>query len=53
MFALPPKADMGQHDRDVRFVPIADIGPDSSTPSGRSRSQGAVSDLRRRLPEEH
>ena len=26
MSALPPKADMAQHDRDVRFVPIADIG---------------------------
>jgi hypothetical protein len=26
MSALPPKADMDQHDRDVRFVPKADIG---------------------------
>jgi hypothetical protein len=26
MSALPPKADMAQHDRDVRFVPLADIG---------------------------
>jgi hypothetical protein len=26
MSALPPKADMAQHDRDVRFVPKADIG---------------------------
>jgi hypothetical protein len=25
MSALPPKADMVQHDRDVRFVPKADI----------------------------
>ena len=25
MSALPPKADMVQHDRNVRFVPIADI----------------------------
>src|SRR5262249_6701606 len=25
MSALPPKADMGQHSRDVRFVPKADI----------------------------
>jgi len=25
MSALPPKADMVQRDRDVRFVPIADI----------------------------
>jgi hypothetical protein len=24
MSALPPKADMVQHDRDVRFVPEAD-----------------------------
>jgi hypothetical protein len=26
MSALPPKADMHQHGRDVRFVPKADIG---------------------------
>jgi len=26
MSALPPKADMVQHDRDVRFMPFADIG---------------------------
>jgi len=26
MSALPPKADMVQHDCDVRFVPNADIG---------------------------
>ena len=26
MSPLPPKADMVEHDRDVRFVPIADIG---------------------------
>jgi hypothetical protein len=25
MSALPPKADIGQHRRDVRFVPKADI----------------------------
>ena len=25
MSALPPKADMVQHDRDVRFLPKADI----------------------------
>jgi len=25
MSALPPKADIGTHSRDVRFVPIADI----------------------------
>jgi hypothetical protein len=25
MSALPPKPDMDQHDRDVRFVPKADI----------------------------
>jgi hypothetical protein len=27
MSALPPKADIRQRDRDVRFVPIADIAP--------------------------
>jgi len=26
MSALPPKADIGTHSRDVRFVPKADIG---------------------------
>jgi len=31
MSALPPKADMVQHDRDVRFVPKADIAERSST----------------------
>jgi hypothetical protein len=25
MFALPPKADIAEHRRDVRFVPKADI----------------------------
>ena len=25
--ALPPKADIAERDRNVRFVPIADIGP--------------------------
>ena len=25
MSALPPKADMDQHGRDVRFVPKADV----------------------------
>ena len=27
MSALPPKADMVQHDRDVRFVPEAEVAP--------------------------
>jgi hypothetical protein len=27
MSALTPKADIRRHDRDVRFVPIADIAP--------------------------
>jgi len=26
MSALPPKADMDQHEFDVRYVPIRDIG---------------------------
>src|SRR6516165_7443053 len=29
MSALPPKADMDRHGRDVRFVPIGDIVPRS------------------------
>jgi hypothetical protein len=28
MSALPPKADILQHDRDVRFVPEADVCKD-------------------------
>ena len=31
MSALPPKADIAEHDQDVCFVPIADIRADSST----------------------
>jgi len=30
MSALPPKADIGTHSRDVRFVPKADISRTSS-----------------------
>jgi hypothetical protein len=40
MSALPPKADMEQHGRDVRFVPIADIvisDPDHMNPGFRGR----------------
>ena len=33
MSALPPKADMDQHRRDVRFVPKADMEVHSSTSS--------------------
>ena len=32
MSALPPKADMVQHDRDVRFVPKADIARLTQSP---------------------
>jgi hypothetical protein len=39
MAALPPKADMAQHDRDVRFVPKAEIGATKLTvTSPRSRT---------------
>jgi hypothetical protein len=31
MSALPPKADIVQHDRDVRFVPKADMGAAAKT----------------------
>jgi hypothetical protein len=38
MSALPPKADMVQHNRDVRFVPIADIAePQQRGKIGRVR----------------
>jgi hypothetical protein len=36
MSALPPKADIGAHDHDVRFVPRADIGCYSITSSARA-----------------
>ena len=35
MSALPPKADMDQHGRDVRFVPKADIMQCSSRTGSR------------------
>jgi hypothetical protein len=31
MSALPPKADMVQHDRDFRFVPSADVSRSKTT----------------------
>jgi hypothetical protein len=43
--ALPPKADIGRHDRDVRFVPIADIGLVSS-PSEKPRRHAGIFYLR-------
>jgi hypothetical protein len=33
MSALPPKADMVQHDRDVRFVPKADVSLTAGAPA--------------------
>jgi len=36
MPALTPKTDVVQHDRDVRFVPKADIGAHSITSSALS-----------------
>ena len=43
MSALPPKADIAQRDRDVRFVPKADIGEDYSiTSSARARTDGST-----------
>ena len=41
MSALPPKADMDQHGRDVRFVPTADISSSIRSPCQR-RSIGQV-----------
>jgi len=37
MSALPPKADIIQHDRDVRFVPKADIDLPTRSPRRRWR----------------
>jgi hypothetical protein len=51
MFALPPKADMDQHGRDVRFVPKADIlhckegRGYSITSSASARSDGGTREL--------
>jgi hypothetical protein len=39
--ALPPKADIAERDRDVRFVPKADIG----TPIAGQLVPGAISPL--------
>jgi hypothetical protein len=48
MSALPPKADMDQHGRDVRFVPKADIWRRSNlrrysiTSSARTSNEGGM-----------
>src|SRR5262249_44204919 len=45
MSALPPKADIAERDRHVRFVPIADIGSllaNRPVGSSRSRLQGVA-----------
>jgi hypothetical protein len=44
MSALPPKADMHQHGRDVRFVQIADIVTYSITSSARASTDGGTGD---------
>jgi hypothetical protein len=43
MSALPPKADIGTHSRDVRYVPKADIRPEFS---GRNQISGIDSSAR-------
>ena len=43
MSALPLKADIAQHDRNVRFVPKADIGGHSITSSVSAMSEGGTS----------
>src|SRR5215467_12847925 len=50
MSALPPKADIGTHSRDVRFVPKADIGrlaPSRKSLSGRmvELAQKSIGDI--------
>ena len=43
MSALPPKADMDHHGRDVRFVPKADMAPGHSiTSSARESTDGGT-----------
>src|SRR6516164_5098707 len=39
MSALPPKAEMVQHDRDVRFVPNGDIRTAQKTTRQRTRTR--------------
>jgi hypothetical protein len=53
MSALPPKAAIAEHDQDVRFVPIADIGqlhPEArgSIYLGADRRIGSRSKIRKR-----
>jgi hypothetical protein len=38
MSALPPKADIGPHNRDVRFVPKADLANAIRSPRRRGRA---------------
>ena len=45
MSALHPKTDIAEHDRDVRFVPKADIG--SAIRSSRLRAVDARFSMRR------
>jgi hypothetical protein len=40
MSALPPKAAIAEHDQDVRFVPIADIGQPSPGSARLDLSRG-------------
>jgi hypothetical protein len=47
MSALRPKADMVQDDRDVRFVPKADIGKRWSFRGSRNQISGIDSSARR------
>jgi hypothetical protein len=48
MSALPPKADIGRRQLDVRFVPIADIAPRlGEPPTARNQISGIDSSARR------
>jgi hypothetical protein len=44
MSALPPKADIVQHGRDVRFVPIADTVPSKSCPKYEGLLRGSLTE---------
>ena len=41
MSALPPKADIAEHDEDVRFVPKADMRRPTQIPRWRGRTGAA------------
>jgi hypothetical protein len=48
MSALPPKADIVRQDRDVRFVPLAEVRPSRSEPRRVERVGDPIDDAHSR-----